>query len=164
MDIIRNKFSKHWTEGKYKIEIREANDTLPIGSDMKEVGLTYKGKQYIASLIYEVLDNNNNICKFDIAGINNPETLYNSLSTIKTNLEAKIAKDPSRQAQYQKRIDNLSSDICEKLLNVKIFSGNGNNVQSSFNPNTKSKIFIVGMSSDNWNVERNKYILIRLMK
>ena len=40
------------------------------------------------------------------------------------------------------QIDNLSSDICEKLLNVKIFSGNGNNVQSSFNPNTKSKIFI----------------------
>lgn len=110
---IRNKFSKHWAEGKYKIEIREANDTLPIGSDMKQVGLTYKGKQYIVSLIYEVLDNNNNICKFDIAGINNPETLYDSLSTIKANLEAKIAKDPSRQAQYQKRIDNLSSDAIE---------------------------------------------------
>ena len=39
-------------------------------------------------------------------------------------------------------MDNMSSDISEKVLNVKVFSGNGNNVQSSFNPNIKSKIYI----------------------
>ena len=40
------------------------------------------------------------------------------------------------------QMDNVSSDISDKLLNIKIFSGNGNNEQSSFNPNTKSKICI----------------------
>lgn len=110
---IRNKFSKHWAEGKYKIEIREANDVLPIGSDLKNIGLKYDGKQYIVSLIYEVQDNDGNTCKFDIAGLNDPNTLLTSLSTIKDNLEAKIAKDPSRQAEYQKRIDNLSNDALE---------------------------------------------------
>ena len=40
------------------------------------------------------------------------------------------------------QMDNMSSDISEKVLNVKVFSGNGNNVQSSFNPNIKSKIYI----------------------
>lgn len=108
--VIRNKFSKHWSEGVYKIEIREANDVLPIGSDLKNIGLKYEGKSYIVSLIYEVSDNDDNICKFDIAGLNDPETLSKSLSTIKDNLEAKIAKDPSRQAEYQKRIDNLNND------------------------------------------------------
>lgn len=110
---IRNKFSKHWSEGVYKIEIREANDVLPIGSDLKNIGLKYEGKSYIVSLIYEVSDNDDNICKFDIAGLNDPETLSKSLSTIKDNLEAKIAKDPSRQAEYQKRIDNLNNDSLE---------------------------------------------------
>lgn len=110
---IRNKFSKHWSEGVYKIEIREANDVLPIGSDLKNIGLKYEGKQYIVSLIYEVSDNDDNICKFDIAGLNDPETLLTSLSTIKDNLEAKMAKDPSRQAEYQKRIDNLNNDALE---------------------------------------------------
>lgn len=110
---IRNKFSKHWSEGVYKIEIREANDVLPIGSDLKNIGLKYEGKSYIVSLIYEVSDNDDNICKFDIAGLNDPETLSKSLSTIKDNLEAKIAKDPSRQAEYQKRIDNLNNDSSE---------------------------------------------------
>lgn len=111
--VIRNKFSKHWSEGVYKIEIREANDVLPIGSDLKNIGLKYEGKSYIVSLIYEVSDNDDNICKFDIAGLNDPETLSKSLSTIKDNLEAKIAKDPSRQAEYQKRIDNLNNDSLE---------------------------------------------------
>lgn len=110
---IRNKFSKHWSEGVYKIEIREANDVLPIGSDLKNIGLKYEGKSYIVSLIYEVSDNDDNICKFDIAGLNDPETLSKSLSIIKDNLEAKIAKDPSRQAEYQKRIDNLNNDSLE---------------------------------------------------
>ena len=40
------------------------------------------------------------------------------------------------------QMDNASSDISDKVLNIKIFSGNGNNEQSSFNPNTKGKICI----------------------
>ena len=40
------------------------------------------------------------------------------------------------------QMDNVSCDISDKVLNIKIFSGNGSNEQSSFNPNTKSKICI----------------------
>ena len=69
-------------------------------ADIREVGLKYEGKQYIISLIYEVLDNNENVCKFDIAGINNPETLYASLPTIKAKVESALLQSSRNKFNF----------------------------------------------------------------
>jgi len=41
---------------------------------MPNIGMDYKGSKFIANIVFKVKDKNGNLCIFDLAGINNPET------------------------------------------------------------------------------------------
>ena len=57
---------------------------------MPEVGFEYNGKRYIANIVFKVKNKKGQDCKFDLAGINNPNTLLKNLDLIKTNINNKI--------------------------------------------------------------------------
>jgi hypothetical protein len=61
---------------------------------MPEVGMTYKGNKYVANIIFKVKNKKGQICKFDLAGINNPETLTSNLSKIKDRISQELS-DPT---------------------------------------------------------------------
>jgi hypothetical protein len=89
---LAKRFKKEdWEAGKVKLEIREADETLPVFAPMHEVGMEYNGKRYIADLVYEVKNKDGRTVLIDLAGINNPNTLLSNVDIIKSNIEAKLA-------------------------------------------------------------------------
>nr|DAU11716.1 MAG TPA: hypothetical protein [Bacteriophage sp.] len=60
---------------------------------MTKIGMNYKGSTFIANIVFKVKDKDGNLCIFDIAGINNPETFSSQKDTIKSNLQKRIDKE-----------------------------------------------------------------------
>lgn len=114
-EAIRQRFKKEdWEQGVFKLEFRPSdNEITPIGSSLSKIGMNYKGSTFIANIVFEVKDKDGNLCIFDVAGINNPETFSSKKDIIKSNLQKRIDKetDASKKAQLQTTLDNLDDTI-----------------------------------------------------
>lgn len=126
---IKDRFSKeNWNDGKLSIEFREVtdSDSTPLYSPFKELGINTGGKQILATIVFTVKDNNGRDCKFDIAGLNDPTTLSNSIENA-LNVLQKDNKNVTKQSieetanKYQeffdKRIEELKSG---KVVSIQI--------------------------------------------
>lgn len=109
---ITSNFSKvDWEAGTYELEIRPVDgEVQPLFAPMKEMGMTYKGNKYIANIIFKVKNKKGQICKFDLAGINNPETLNKNLGLIKSNLLKQI-NDPKVPEERRNKLQNIHDTI-----------------------------------------------------
>lgn len=109
---ITNNFSKDdWKEGNYELEIRSVEGEIqPSFKPMPEVGMTYKGNKYVANIIFKVKNKKGKICKFDLAGINNPETLTNNLSKIKDRINQELS-DPTISDERKSKLQNILNTI-----------------------------------------------------
>ena len=109
---ITNNFSKtDWDSGTYELEIRSVEGEIqPSFKPMPEVGMTYKGNKYVANIIFKVKNKKGKICKFDLAGINNPETLTNNLSKIKDRINQELS-DPTISDERKSKLQNILNTI-----------------------------------------------------
>lgn len=109
---ITNNFSKDdWEAGTYELEIRSVEGEIqPSFKPMPEVGMTYKGNKYVANIIFKVKNKKGKICKFDLAGINNPETLTNNLSKIKDRINQELS-DPTISDERKSKLQNILNTI-----------------------------------------------------
>ena len=109
---ITNNFSKdNWEAGTYELEIRSVEGEIqPSFKPMPEVGMTYKGNKYVANIIFKVKNKKGQICKFDLAGINNPETLTNNLSKIKDRINQELS-DPTISDERKSKLQNILNTI-----------------------------------------------------
>lgn len=109
---ITNNFSKaDWDAGTYELEIRSVEGEIqPSFKPMPEVGMTYKGNKYVANIIFKVKNKKGQICKFDLAGINNPETLTSNLSKIKDRINKELS-DPTISDERKSKLQNILNTI-----------------------------------------------------
>lgn len=109
---ITDNFSKaDWDAGTYELEIRSVEGEIqPSFKPMPEVGMTYKGNKYVANIIFKVKNKKGQICKFDLAGINNPETLTNNLSKIKDRINQELS-DPTISDERKSKLQNILNTI-----------------------------------------------------
>ena len=109
---ITNNFSKtDWDAGTYELEIRSVEGEIqPSFKPMPEVGMTYKGNKYVANIIFKVKNKKGQICKFDLAGINNPETLTSNLSKIKDRINQELS-DPTISDERKSKLQNILNTI-----------------------------------------------------
>lgn len=109
---ITNNFSKDdWDAGTYELEIRSVEGEIqPSFKPMPEVGMTYKGNKYIANIVFKVKNKKGQICKFDLAGINNPETLTSNLSKIKDRISQELS-DPTISNERKSKLQNILNTI-----------------------------------------------------
>ena len=109
---ITSNFSKaDWEAGTYELEIRSTDgEVQPSFKPMPEVGMTYKGNKYVANIIFKVKNKKGQICKFDLAGINNPETLINNLSKIKDRINQELS-DPNISDERKSKLENILKTI-----------------------------------------------------
>ena len=114
---LAKRFKKEdWEAGKVKLEIREANETLPIFASMQEVGMEYNGKRYIADLVYEVKNKDGKTVLIDLAGINNPNTLLSNVDIIKSNIEAKLASGKITDPAVKSKLQNIYDTIKDRAI------------------------------------------------
>lgn len=116
-NIISDNFTKEeWEKGTYELEFREPSptDIAPIHSELRDAGAEYivngKKRRVIANIIFKVTDREGNICKFDLAGINNPETLNNNKAAIRTRLQS-IIDNPNTDDATKTRLKDIVSNI-----------------------------------------------------
>lgn len=109
---ITNNFSKAgWEAGTYELEIRSTDGEIqPSFKPMPEVGMTYKGNKYVANIIFKVKNKKGQICKFDLAGINNPETLKAKKGAIKEKIKQELANSNISDARKSK-LENILKTI-----------------------------------------------------
>lgn len=109
---ITSNFSKtDWEAGTYELEIRSVEGEIqPSFKPMPEVGMTYKGNKYVANIIFKVKNKKGKICKFDLAGINNPETLTSNLSKIKDRINQELS-DPTISDERRSKLQNILNTI-----------------------------------------------------
>lgn len=109
---ITDNFSKDdWDAGTYELEIRSVEGEIqPSFKPMPEVGMTYKGNKYVANIIFRVKNKKGQICKFDLAGINNPETLTNNLSKIKDRINQELS-DSTISDERKSKLQNILNTI-----------------------------------------------------
>lgn len=109
---ITDNFSKDdWDAGTYELEIRSVEGEIqPSFKPMPEVGMTYKGNKYVANIIFKVKNKKRQICKFDLAGINNPETLTNNLSKIKDRINQELS-DSTISDERKSKLQNILNTI-----------------------------------------------------
>lgn len=109
---ITNNFRKDdWDAGTYELEIRSVEGEIqPSFKPMPEVGMTYKGNKYIANIVFKVKNKKGQICKFDLAGINNPETLTSNLSKIKDRISQELS-DPTISNERKSKLQNILNTI-----------------------------------------------------
>lgn len=109
---ITSNFSKaDWEAGTYELEIRSTEGEIqPSFKPMPEVGMTYKGNKYVANIIFKVKNKKGQICKFDLAGINNPETLISNLSKIKDRINQELS-DSTISNERKSKLDNILKTI-----------------------------------------------------
>lgn len=109
---ITNNFRKDdWDAGTYELEIRSVEGEIqPSFKPMPEVGMTYKGNKYIANIVFKVKNKKGQICKFDLAGINNPETLTSNLSKIKDRISQELS-DPTIFNERKSKLQNILNTI-----------------------------------------------------
>lgn len=105
---------KDWEDGQVKLEIREANDTLPIYSTFDKIGTEYKGHDYIIDLVFQVKDKNGRTVLIDLSSVNLPTTLKTNLQTIKDKINAKLSAgkitDPDTITKLNNILVNIDSD------------------------------------------------------
>lgn len=116
-NIISDNFTKEeWEKGTYELEFREPSptDIAPIHSELRDAGAEYivngNKRRVIANIIFKVTDREGNICKFDLAGINNPETLNNNKAAIRTKLQS-IIDNPNTDDATKTRLNDIVSNI-----------------------------------------------------
>ncbi len=109
---ITSNFSKaDWDAGTYELEIRSTEGEIqPSFKPMPEVGMTYKGNKYVANIVFKVKNKKGQICKFDLAGINNPETLISNLSKIKDRINQELS-DSTISNERKSKLDNILKTI-----------------------------------------------------
>lgn len=109
---ITDNFSKaDWEAGTYELEIRSTEGEIqPSFKPMPEVGMTYKGNKYVANIIFKVKNKKGQICKFDLAGINNPETLISNLSKIKDRINQELS-DSTISNERKSKLENILKTI-----------------------------------------------------
>lgn len=109
---ITSNFSKDdWEAGTYELEIRSVEGEIqPSFKPMPEVGMTYKGNKYVANIIFKVKNKKGKICKFDLAGINNPETLTSNLSKIKDRINQELS-DSTISDERKSKLQNILNTI-----------------------------------------------------
>lgn len=109
---ITSNFSKaDWDAGTYELEIRSVEGEIqPSFKPMPEVGMTYKGNKYVANIVFKVKNKKKQICKFDLAGINNPETLTSNLSKIKDRINQELS-DPTISNERKSKLQNILNTI-----------------------------------------------------
>lgn len=109
---ITDNFSKDdWDAGTYELEIRSVEGEIqPSFKPMPEVGMTYKGNKYVANIVFKVKNKKKQICKFDLAGINNPETLTSNLSKIKDRINQELS-DPTISNERKSKLQNILNTI-----------------------------------------------------
>ena len=109
---ITDNFSKtDWNAGTYELEIRSVEGEIqPSFKPMPEVGMTYKGNKYVANIIFKVKNKKGQICKFDLAGINNPETLTKNLSKIKDRINQELS-DLTISDERKSKLQNILNTI-----------------------------------------------------
>lgn len=150
--IIKDNFEKaKWENGTFELEFREVSDidVNPIHSRFKEVGMTYNGKTFIASIVFKVENRYGQICTFDLAGINNPETLINKQKEIKDSLtkaanQTKIESERNKLLAMAENVETASKEykswFDEQLENFEKGEGKPYSINVSdfinFNQNT----------------------------
>lgn len=109
---ITSNFSKaDWDAGTYELEIRSVEGEIqPSFKPMPEVGMTYKGNKYIANIVFKVKNKKGQICKFDLAGINNPETLTSNLNKIKDRISQELS-DSTISDERKSKLQNILNTI-----------------------------------------------------
>lgn len=112
---VANLFNKKdWEDGQVKLEIREADDTLPIYGTFDEVGAEYKGHKYIVDLVFQVKDKNGRTVLVDLSSVNLPTTLKANLTKIKDKIQGKLSAgkitDPDTIAKLNGIIKNIDAD------------------------------------------------------
>lgn len=109
---ITDNFSKDdWDAGTYELEIRSVEGEIqPSFKPMPEVGMTYKGNKYVANIVFKVKNKKKQICKFDLAGINNPETLTSNLSKIKDRINQELS-DSTISNERKSKLQNILNTI-----------------------------------------------------
>lgn len=116
---ITLKFDKaDWLNGTFELEFRPADehDSLAIwaGRGTMENGFEYRAGEgkITANIVYVVKNKEGRICRFDIAGINNPETLNKNKQKIKAALAEKIAK---AQVKGDTQLEDKLNGLLEKF-------------------------------------------------
>nr|DAU84779.1 MAG TPA: REGULATOR OF NONSENSE TRANSCRIPTS 1 MEDIATED DECAY, ZINC-FINGER, ATP-BINDING [Caudoviricetes sp.] len=109
--IVQNFNQDDWENGTYELEFRNptSQDIVPVHGNLTESGFEYNGQRLIANIIFKVKDKRGRICKFDIAGINNPKTLINSKEALKNSLTSAINSPKTNDATRQKLQKMLAS-------------------------------------------------------
>ena len=121
---IRNKFDKrNWEEGTLEIEIREPNssDITHLNAKYDEPGFDYKGKRYIANVIFRVKNRAGQEVIFDISGLPEINKYRENLNSIKAKLEKRIATatgDEKVKLEEKLKNTNVTFANYEKLLDT----------------------------------------------
>lgn len=102
--ITSNFNQADWEAGTYELEFRNVTeqDVLPIHNTLPESGFEYKGQKLIANIVFKVKNKRGQICKFDLAGINNPKTLIDNEAKLKQSLIAVIDNPKTDDVTRQK--------------------------------------------------------------
>ena len=114
---IRDRFNQtDWEAGTYEVEFRtpDAQDIRPLHSPFSEAGFDYKGQRIIANVVFKVKNKKGQWCKFDLAGINNPETLASKQGDLRESWQAKIDNprtDAATKAKLQAMLNELGSSV-----------------------------------------------------
>ena len=121
---IRNKFDKrNWEEGTLEIEIREPNssDITHLNAKYDEPGFDYKGKRYIANVVFRVKNRAGQEVVFDISGLPEINKYRENLNSIKAKLEKRIATatgDEKVKLEEKLKNTNVTFANYEKLLDT----------------------------------------------
>lgn len=121
---IRNKFDKrNWEEGTLEIEIREpsSSDITHLNAKYNEPGFDYKGKRYIANVVFKVKNREGQQVIFDISGLPEINTYRENLNNIKAKLEKRIATatgDEKVKLEEKLKNTNVTFANYEKLLDT----------------------------------------------
>ncbi len=121
---IRNKFDKrNWEEGTLEIEIREPNssDITHLNAKYDEPGFDYKGKRYIANVVFRVKNRTGQEDIFDISGLPEINKYRENLNSIKAKLEKRIATatgDEKVKLEEKLKNTNVTFANYEKLLDT----------------------------------------------
>jgi hypothetical protein len=119
---IRNKFDKRsWETGTLEIEIREPNssDLTHLNAKYDESGFEYKGKRYIANVVFKVKNRSGKEVIFDVSGLPEINKYRENLKTIKAKLEKRIATatgDEKVKLEEKLKNTNVTFANYEKLL------------------------------------------------
>ena len=131
---IRDNFTEDLiNEGTYEIEIRDASGEIrPLQSPFDKNGFEFEDGIYSINIVFKVKNKEGRTCIFDIAGLNDPNTLNSKLEEIKSHLRERIGKDNIDSAvktKLQKTLDSIdfAARDYELLLQswIRDFKANG---------------------------------------